>query len=364
MKRNILLTPGPTPVPEAVREVLAQPIIHHRTPQYRKIFESVTARLSRVFRTARPVYTMAGSGTLAMETALVNFHAAGDSTLVIEAGKFGERFTHIAQAYGLKPVILKVPYGEAVRPADVKEMLAKHPEIRSVCVELCETSTAVTHDIKTLGEMLRNTDKLLIVDAVSGIAADELETDAWGVDLVAAGSQKALMLPPGLAFLSVSEKAEKQISRSNLPRFYTDIRLYKKGLADWDSPFTPPVGLVIALEKSLEMIEAEGIENVWARCRRLGGYTREKLSSLGMELFSKAPSNTLSAAWVPEGIDGERLVKIMRDEKGVTLAGGQGKELKGKIIRICHMGAITQPDLDEGFRVLQETLQEMKVASR
>ncbi len=361
-KRNILLTPGPTPVPESVRAVLAEPVIHHRTPQYRKIFEAVTGELGKIFFTRNPVYTITGSGTSTMEASLVNFHSVGDDVLVVDGGKFGERFTDLARAYRLTPTVLKVPYGEAVKPEAIAQALLKNPNLKSVCVELCETSTAALNDIRAIGEITRKSDALLIVDAISGLGADRLETDAWGVDLVIAASQKALMLPPGLAFISVSDKAKRRLDRANIARFYLDLRLYEKGIRDWDTPFTPALTLVIALGKALELISSEGLENVFKRCAALGEFTRERLKAMGLELFSKAPSSTASAAVVPSGIDGEKLVKIMRDEKGVTLAGGQG-EMKGKIIRVAHMGAITKKDLEEGFKVLHETLMEMRVHS-
>ncbi|MBN1687504.1 MAG: alanine--glyoxylate aminotransferase family protein [Candidatus Omnitrophica bacterium] len=362
-KQNILLTPGPTPVPEDVRRVMAEPIIHHRTPQYRKIFEAATASLQKVFRTKNPVYTMAGSGTSAMEASIVNFHQIGDETLVVEGGKFAERFTDLAHAFGLKPVVIKVPWSEAVDPKVIEAELQKNPNIQSVCVQLCETSTAVLNDIEAIGKITSKTQALLIVDAISGLGADKLESDAWGVDLVIAGSQKALMLPPGLSFLSVSEKAKDRMKGSNIPKFYLDIKLYEKGLKDWDSPFTPAVTLVIGLLESLRKIEKAGIENVWKRCTEYAAFTREQLQKLGLQIYSKAPSSTVTAARVPEGIDGGKLVKIMRDEKGVTLAGGQGS-LKGKIIRICHMGAITKEDIQKGISVLGETLEEMKMTAK
>ena len=358
-KRNILLTPGPTPVPESVRAVMAGPVIHHRTPQYRKIFESAAGRLKKVFLTGNPVYTITGSGTSAMEAAIVNFHSAGEEILVAEGGKFAERFTDLAKAFALKAAVLKVPYGEAVNPAAIGDALKKNPNLKSVCVQLCETSTAVAQDVKAIAAIVSKTNALLIVDAISGLGADRLETDRWGVDLVIAGSQKALMLPPGLAFLSVSEKARKRLDAASLPRFYLDLKLYEKGLKDWDTPFTPALTLVIGLDKALSMIEKEGLENVFRRSAELGEFTRRRLDALGLKLFSKAPSAALSAAFVPDGIDGEKLVKIMRDEKGVTMAGGQGERLKGRIVRIAHMGAVTREDLEEGIRVLEETLREL-----
>ncbi len=358
-KRNILLTPGPIPVPEAVRRVMAEPIIHHRTPQYRKIFEQTSERIKKVYLTKNTVYTITGSGTSAMEAAIVNFHQFGDEILVIDGGKFGERWTELAHAFGLKPAVIKIPYGEAIDPAKIETALQNNPKIKSVCVELCETSTAVLYDIQAIGKIVAKTDALLIVDAISGLGADRMETDAWHVDLGVAGSQKALMLPPGLGFLSVSEKAKARLKTANIPRYYLDLRLFEKALKDWDTPFTPALTIVIGLNKALDLLEAEGIENVFARAAELGRYTRSKLEAMGLQLFSKAPSSTCTAAIVPSGVDGEKLVKIMRDDKGVTLAGGQGAELKGKIVRMAHMGSITRADIDEGLSVLKETLEEL-----
>ena len=359
----ILLTPGPTPVPESIRQLMAEPIFHHRTPRYRKIFGDVSQRLKKVFLTQNPVYTFAGSGTLAMEAALVNFHSAGDKVLVVENGKFAERFTAIAKAFGLSPIGLKVPYGEAPAPRQIEEMLAKDKDIKAVCVQLCETSTAVLSDIKAIGEIVSRTEALLIVDAISGLGADRLETDLWKVDLVVSGSQKALMLPPGLAFLSVSPKAKARMATAKLPKFYYDLKHYEKSMADNDTPWTPALTLVLGLQKSLEMIETEGIDAVFKRCSENAQYTRETLQKMGLKLFSKAPSSTVTAACLPGGVDGEKLCKIMRDEKGVVVAGGQGEQMKGKIVRICHMGAIGREDLETGLKVLAETLKEMKSSS-
>lgn len=359
-KRNILLTPGPIPVPEEVRQVMAQPIIHHRTPQYRKIFERTSERIKKVFLTKNPVYTLTGSGTSGMEAAIVNFHSKGDEILVVEGGKFGERWIDLAKAFGLKATVLKVPYGEAIDPKEIEKALKANPNIKSVCTELCETSTAVLFDIQAIGKIVAKTNALLIVDAISGLGADRMETDNWNVDLAVSGSQKALMLPPGLAFVSVSEKAKARMKTADLPRFYLDFNLAEKALKDWDTPFTPALTIVIGLDKALDLIEAEGIENVFARSEELGRYTREKMKAMGLELFSKAPSATCSAALLPQGVDGEKLVKVMRDDKGVCMAGGQG-EMKGKIVRVAHMGSIRKKDLEEGLAVLKETLEEMGV---
>lgn len=357
--REILLTPGPTPVPEEVREVLAQPIFHHRTPRYRQIFASVVERLKKVFRTASPVYALAGSGTAAMEAAIVNFHSPGDEILVAEGGKFAERFTNIARAYGLKPTVIAVPWGEAVKPAEIGTALEKNPHLKSVCIELCETSTGALTDVAAVGRIVRKSDAILIVDAISGLGADRLETDAWGVDIAVGASQKALMLPPGLAFLSVSPRAHERMGKARLPKFYLDLKLYEKALKEADTPFTPALSLVVGLAKALAILEREGLDNVLKRCAELGEWTRERLKAMGLELYSKAPSSTVSAACVPSGVDGEALVKTLRDEKGVSLAGGQG-HLKGKIVRVAHMGAITKQDLEEGLEALEETLAQVK----
>lgn len=357
---TILLTPGPTPVPEVTRKLMAEPIFHHRTPRYRKIFGDVSERLKRVFMTKNPVYTFAGSGSLAMEAAIVNFHSAGDKILVGENGKFAERFTAIAKAFGLNPIVIKMPNGEAIPPAQIEEALKKDPDIKAVCVQLCETSTAALNDIKAIGAIVAKTNALLIVDAISGLGADRLETDNWNVDLVVAGSQKALMLPPGLAFLSVSEKAKARMATSKLPRYYYDLKHYEKSMKSSDTPWTPALTLVIGLQKSLDLMEQEGLENVFSRCAANATFARESLQKMGLKLFSKAPSSTVTAACLPEGFDGEKLVKVMRDEKGVAVAGGQGDQMKGKIVRICHMGAITKKELEIGLKVLNETLNEMK----
>ncbi len=357
--KNLLLTPGPIPVPQDIRELMAEPIFHHRTPQYQQIFERVSKKLQKAFLTANPVYTITGSGTSAMEAAMANLHSTGDEVLVIDGGKFGERFTELASAFGLKATVLKVTWGEAVNPNEVRAALEKNPNFKSVCVQLCETSTAVLHDVKALAAITAKTNAILIVDAISGVGADRLETDAWGIDVVIAGSQKALMLPPGLGFISISAKAKPRIASSNIPKYYLDLKLYEKAIKDWDTPFTPAITLVLGLERALDKIEKEGIENVWKRSEELAKFTREKLQGLGLTLLSKAPSAAVTGAFVPEGINGEKLVKVMRDEKGVTVAGGQG-HLKGKIVRIAHMGSITKKDLEEGLGIFAETLNEFR----
>jgi len=280
-RRTLLLSPGPTPVPPEVLGALARPLFHHRTPEYQKLFREVSEGLKQVFRTRHPVYTFVASGTGAMEAALVNLHSPGDTILVVDGGKFGERFWRIGKAYGLETEILKVEYGEAVSASEIERAVEKNPKIRSVCLQLCETSTGVVYDLKEIGERLRRQRPLLIVDTISGLGADPFEMDEWGMDLVISGSQKGLMLPPGLAFLAVGPRARERMKEARLPRFYFDLALYEKALGDWDTPFTPAISLVVALREALRRIEKESLEKMLKRSEALAHYTRDRLGKLG-----------------------------------------------------------------------------------
>lgn len=359
-KQNILLTPGPTPVPPSVLSILAEPIFHHRTPKYRDVFKQVSEGLKTVFRTKENVYTFTGSGTLAMEASVVNFLSPGDKVVCLEAGKFGERWAEIAKRYYLQTVIVKVPYGDAI-PADrVAQALKENPDAKAVYGTHCETSTGVLLDIQKIAAAVSKTNAIFVVDAISGLAADVLEMDAWQIDVVVSGSQKGLMIPPGLAFVAFSQKARQMTQSAKLPRYYLDLGKCEKSLKDWDTPFTPALTLVLALREALKLINSEGIEKRWQRSAELARETREQIKKLGLELFSKAPANTLTAVKVPAGVDGEKLVSVMRDEKGVTMAGGQG-DMKGKVFRIAHMGYITREDIQTGISILKETLEEFRV---
>lgn len=357
MRRPLLLTPGPTPVPPDLLRALSRPLFHHRTSRYQRLFREVSEGLKRIFRTQHPVYTFTASGTGAMEAAMVNFHSPGETVLVVDGGKFGERFWRIARAYGLDVKILKVEYGEAVSPEAVEAEVGRNPKIRSVYLELCETSTGVVFDVEEIGRRLKGKGPLLIVDAISGLGADRFEMDRWGIDLTISGSQKGLMLPPGLAFLAVGPRARERMKEARLHRFYFDLGLYEKALADWDTPFTPAISLVVALREAIKRLEKEGLEKVFRRSERLACYTRKRLEDLGFELFAKRPSNGVTAVKVPEGVDGEKLLEWIREKEGITLAGGQG-EMKGKVIRIAHMGYIRKPDIDRGLTALKKALEE------
>lgn len=365
-RHGLLLTPGPTPVPPDILRALAQPVFHHRTKPYQALFREVSEGLQRIFRTRAPVYTFAASGTGAMEAAISNFHSPGEEILVVDGGKFGERFWRIAQAYGLTARILKLEYGETVTPDEIAKTLAQYPAVRSVCIQLCETSTGVTYDLEAISRKLQEKGEarpLLIVDAISGLGADRFEMDAWGVDLAISGSQKGLMLPPGLAFLAVGPRARERMKRAKLTRFYFDVALYEKGLKDWDTPFTPAISLVVALRQAIRRIEKEGLERVLKRTEGLARYTREAAGRLGLELFAKRPSNGVTALKVPPGIDGEALLDEIREKEGITIAGGQG-EMKGHVIRIAHMGAIRKADVDRGLKALKRRLVGVKGKKR
>lgn len=363
--KKYLLTPGPTPLPDEVRKALALPIIHHRTPEFQKIFIQVNEGLKYLFQTQNDIFTFAGSGTAAMEAAVVNLLSAGDTAITVCGGKFGERWREICQAYNVKVISIDVEWGKAVEPAEIKRLLSTHKETKAVFTTLCETSTGVTNDIKTIAEIVKDSPAVLVVDAVSGLGAEDLQTDKWGVDCVVAGSQKAMMLPPGLSFCSVSPKARKAIENSKLPKYYFDLRKAKKALDKSDTTFTPPVSLIVALAEALHLIQKEGLENVFKRHKIMAEGARGALLALGFKLFSQTFCNVVTAAYTPEGIDSTQLVKLLRDKYGVSIANGQ-EQFKGKLIRLAHLGYIQPSDIITGISAIERALSELghKVESK
>ena len=359
MSDDHLLTPGPTPLPPQVREALGRQIIHHRTAQYRAVFKRVLQGMQEVMQTKQSVVCFTSSGTGAMEAAVVNLCSPGDTMIVVLGGKFAERWQDLGKAFGITVVPVAVEYGDVVDPAKVAEALTAHPHAKAVFTTLLETSTGVVNDIKAVGAVVKNSQAALVVDAISGLGAEECRTDAWGIDVLVTGSQKGLMLPPGLAFLSVSERAWKLVEQSKSPRYYTDLRLYKKTLADDDTPFTSAVSLVIALDEALKLILAPGLDATIERCAQMGRAARTGMQALGLELFSKRPANGVTAVKVPAGVDGKALTKIMYDRSRVMVAGGQGS-MAGKIFRFAHMGYIGPEDVLAGMRALEQALQELK----
>lgn len=359
MRKNYLLTPGPTPLPPEVCEAMARPIIHHRTPQFQAVLKEASEGLKYVYQTKGDVFILASSGTGAMEAAAVNLLSAGDTALTIQGGKFGERWTELCKSYGINSEIIDVEWGKAVSPKEIEERLKKNPKIKAVFTTLCETSTGVVTDIAAIGKVLKDTPAVLVVDAISGLGAIDLQTDNWLCDVVVSGSQKGLMLPPGLGFISVSQKAWKLVEGSKCPKYYFDLKQAKKAIDKTDTPFTPAITLIIALCESLKMIKQDGLENVFRRHAKMAEATRQAMKALGLELFApEAGSDVVTAVKVPQGIDGEKMVKTMRDTFGVTIAGGQS-ELKGKVFRIAHMGFIEESDIIAGIACLEKVLAQM-----
>ncbi len=357
MKEYLLLTPGPTNVPKRILDKTATPMIHHRTKEFQAILERVNSNLRKVFCTRHPVMTFAASGTGAMEASISNLFSKDDTVICVSAGKWGERYRHIAKAYGLNVKSYEVPYGEAMTAAQIREALKEHPAAKAVLVTLCETSTAVTHPIQEIAAVTRGSSALLVVDAVSGLMCDPFLMDEWGVDVVVCGSQKGLMLPPGLAFVALNDRGAQAISHSNLPKFYFNFEETLKAIKKNDTPFTPAVSLIRGLDEALAMLLEEGVENVWKRHAEVARFVREKINALGLSLFSKAPSNGLTAIVMPENIVSGDVIKIMRDTHHVVMADGQGQELQGKIVRFAHMGsACTTADAKRGLEAFLDAM--------
>jgi len=360
MEKNYLLTPGPTPVPPEALKAMARPIIHHRTPQFQAILKEVEEDLKYVFQTKNSVLIFSSSGTGAMEGSVSNLLSPGDKAIVVRGGKFGERWGQLCDSYGIDFIPIDVEWGKAVNPQDIKRILEKDKDkIKAVYVTLCETSTGVSTDIEAISKITRDFQAVLVADAISALGAVPLKTDEWGIDIVVAGSQKGLMIPPGLSFVSLSQKAWGLVEKSRLPKYYFNFLSYKKSIEKNDTPYTPAVNLVIGLSEALKRIKKDGLENMLA-CHRLHAKAvREAVKALGLKLFAPdAYSDAVTAVNAPEGIDGVTLVKTMRDKYGVAIAGGQA-QLKGKIFRIATMGYITRDDLKIGIVTLETVLSEM-----
>ena len=338
MKRR-LLTPGPAPVPEETLMELAHPVGHHRTAEAKQVLAEVLDGLRYVMQTGHDVVALTCSGTGAMEAALINTVPPGGKAIAVYAGKFGRRWHEVWNAYGVNVVAVTAEPGGAVQPQQLAQALADHPDAVAVSAVHCETSTGVKHDIAAFGKLVAATPAVFIVDGISSIGAMECRTDAWQIDILATGSQKALMLPPGLAFLSISPKAWQRIESHSPPAFYFDLKKYRNKLADPDTPFTPAHTLLRGLRRSLHRIRKEGVEAVWARHARMASAARSGVQAIGLELFASEPAESLTAVRVPEGVDGCLLLRKLEQDYGLKLAGGQG-DLQGKIFRLGHMGYI------------------------
>lgn len=358
LKKNYIYAPGPVSVPPQVLTAIGKPIIHHRSADFDPLFSRCNEGLKYVFQTKNPVLTLASSGTGAMEASVVSTVSPGDKVISIEGGKFGERWGEIANAYGMAVNKVDVEWGTSVDPQRIADELKKNPDTKAVFATLTETSTGTLTDIKALGQVVKDTEALLVVDAVSGLAADELRTDEWNVDVVTTGSQKALMLPPGLGFVSLSEKARAAVGRSKAPKFYFSLSKALKEYEKNTTPFTPGVSLLFGLDVSLDMLKAEGMEEVWKRHARLAEAARRAMKAIGCELYSKQPANAVTAVNVPAGIEGGKIVKMLREQLGIIIAGGQG-HLKGKIFRFATLGWYNEFDTISIIQGIEGVLQQL-----
>lgn len=356
--KHKLFTPGPTPLPEEVRLIQARGIIHHRSKGFSDVFKEIREELRYVFQTKEEVLLFSSSGTGAMEAVVVNLFSSGDKVLVIRGGKFGERWAEIAATFGVQVVSIDVEWGHAVNPELIEKKLREDPGIRAVFSQLVETSTGVVYDIETITRVTKEEGVILIVDAVSGLGAEALCTDKWGVDVVVAGSQKALMIPPGLAFVALSGKAWRLTENSDLPKYYWDFKKAKKAQDRNQTVYTPAITLVCALRESLRLLKKEGWDNVLGRHAKLAKATRQGVLALGLQIFAKAPSNVLTAVEIPSSVGVKRLRGLMRDRYGVEVAGGQAA-LTEKIIRIAHLGAMEVTDIIVVLSALEMSLSEL-----
>ena len=360
MKKRYLFSPGPTMIPPEISLKMAAPIMHHREPEFEQVMADIRHGLKYLFQTQHEVLVFTSSGTGAMEGAVSNILARGDKALVVRGGKFGERWGEICKAYGIEFVPIDVEWGEAVKPEQIQKALTSDPRIRAVYVQATETSTGVKHPVRELAEIVRkHKDTVLVVDAVTGIGVFDLPMDAWGLDVLISGSQKALMLPPGLSFVALNEKAWRFVKRSDLPKYYFDFWKELKSALKNQNSYTPAVSLFLGLRESLRLIREEGLEAVFNRHERLAQATRAAVKALGLHLYAPdSPSPALTAVKVPEGIDGLKLQELFFERFGITVAEGQGGA-KGKIIRIAHLGYYDKLDVITVISALEMLLQEM-----
>lgn len=359
MNKRYLMAPGPVTVAPEVLAKMSEPIIHHRSPQFSAILTRVREDLKYLYQTKKDCLILTSSGTGGMEASVVNLLSPGDKALVIRGGKFGERWDELCNTYGVKTVNIDVIWGKAVDPQEVKKALDANPDAKAIFVQAHETSTGVKHPVEELGALVREMPTtVLVVDAISALGVYELKTDDWGLDVVITGSQKSLSLPPGLAFVSISEKAWKLVEKAQLPKYYFNFLKEKKALEKQTTAFTPAVSLIIGLAEVLRGIRAIGLPAFFAHHRRLSEGTKTGVTAMGLEFFSTAPSEAITVIKCPEGIDGQNVVKILREEYGITIAGGQA-QAKGKIFRISHMGYLDEWDMIVALAAVERALNQL-----
>lgn len=354
--KSRLFTPGPTPVPEDVLLRMAAPLVHHRHPEFRELFARVQENLRYVFQTSERVVTLVSSGTGAMEACIINLLSAGDTIITVNGGKFGGRWGEIARQFGVDAKECAVPWGDAIQPQQIRELLQRHRGVRAVYLTHSETSTGAAIDLQAISATVHeHSDALVCVDGITSVGAHELRFDAWGIDACVTGSQKGLMIPPGLAFVALSQKARAAMEKATLPRFYFDLRRALAAAETNDTPWTPAIALVAALDLALAHMKEEGMERIWERHRRLAMALRAGVEALGLRLFSDSPSHAVTPVWLPDGVSWKPFQSAMKTENGVTIAGGQG-EFTGRIFRIAHLGYFDELDMVAVVAALERAL--------
>src|SRR5205809_2771870 len=358
-----LRIPGPTPLPARVVRSMNRPMIDHRGPEFAAMLAEVTAGAKRVFRTKNDLLLLTSSGTGGLESAVANLVSPGDEVVVALCGNFGERFAALAAAYGADVVRLEFEWGQPVEPDDLAVVLERHPKARVLLLTHNETSTGLTNPLRELARAGRNAERIVVVDGVSSISSIDIETDAWGIDVAVSGSQKGWMAPPGLALVSVSERAWAQQVKARSPRFYFDWKEAKAWAEKGMTPFTPAVSVAFALQEDLRMLAVEGLDNVYERHARLARATQAGLQALGFHLFARDGfrSNTVTSAVPPAGLDVAAMRKLLATRYGVVIAGGQGK-MTGKMVRVGHLGAVAEGDVVQVIWAIEQALEELDIA--
>lgn len=359
MFKKRLFTPGPTPVPENIMLRMAKSIIHHRNPEFKEIFAELNENIKYLFQTTQDVFTLTSSGTGAMEAAVANVINENEKAIFVNGGKFGERWGQLIKTFGGIPVEIKKDWGDPPTVDEIIELIKKYPEVKAIFLTHSETSSGTITDIKEISRAVHQfSDALIVVDGITSVGAIELKMDEWDLDIVLTGSQKGLMIPPGLAFIAVSERAWKKINQTENRTFYLSLKRAKKALESGDTPWTPAITLIIGANEALKMIKQEGIENVWKRHSRLAEGIRIGVKALGLNLLSKSPSNAITAVLMPDGIEFKKFNDALKYEFGITVAGGQ-ENYKGKLFRISHLGYYDDFDMISMISALEFALKKV-----
>jgi aspartate aminotransferase-like enzyme len=350
IKKQRLLTPGPTPLLPSALHAMMGSDIHHRTEDFRKLYKQVLSDLQAVLGTSNDILVLVASGSGGLEASVQNFFSPGDEVLVASAGKFGERWVEIMKAWGMKATVLTAPYGDVVSPSAVEQALAQNPNVKGVFVQASESSTGAQHDVKSMGLAVKKTNAIFVVDAITGIGTMPLDIEGWGLDIVVGGSQKAFMIPPGLAFVSISPKAWALADSAKASRFYFDLKRERKNAASGESAWTPNIALLLALAEALKYIKTLGLEKLVENAQLLARAAREAVQALGLEVFSSSPASSVTAVRPPAGMDSGVIIKEFRNRFNAIITNGQGS-MKGQIFRLAHLGFFDFHDL---FAVIAE----------